>query len=96
MGRASDQGFLPIGVRTYLRLMEWVAATRSSGRRRWVELPREVEAMLEVAEVGRERVWNFGHRFRQAAVRVSRLARETSRRAQRWPQGRESCQAAFG
>lgn len=91
------RGCLPIGMKDYLRLLVWLAATRSSGANGASEsgpptsgeAPGDEAGTAILARLGleaqafREVVENFGRCFSTAAGSPSSLRREASRRGRR-------------
>ena len=95
--RASNKGFLSMGLDDYLRILDWTG--RQVRRDKRGAIPNELAPILErlgmSAEFWLDTVTNFGRWFHRAAGRVSLLADEAARAGKRWLQGVSRCQQAF-
>ncbi len=95
--RASDQGFLPVSLSEYLRLLDWTG--RQARRDKRGAIPGELAPILVrlqlSAETWVETVLNFGRWFKRAAGRAEHLTAEAARRGRRWLQGMSHSRAAF-
>jgi hypothetical protein len=80
--RASNQGFLPMTLKDYLRLLDWTG--RQVRRDKRGSIPAELAPLLERFQVSADSwidaVLNFGRWFGNAAGRVEALAGEAARR----------------
>ena len=95
--RASNKGFLSMGLDDYLRILDWTG--RQVRRDKRGAIPNELAPILErlgmSAEFWLDTVTNFGRWFHRAAGRVSLLADEAARADKRWLQGVSHCQQVF-
>jgi hypothetical protein len=95
--RASDKGFLPLGLNEYLQLLDWTGRQVRLGKRG--AIPSTLAPILERLRIASDTwvdmVVNFSRWFRQAAGRVDSLAGEAARRGRRWLHGLSRSQAAF-
>jgi len=95
--RASNKGFLSMGLDDYLRILDWTG--RQVRRDKRGAIPGELAPILErlgmSAEFWVDTVANFGRWFHRAAGRVSLLADEAARAGKRWLQGVSNCQRVF-
>jgi hypothetical protein len=95
--RASDQGFLPIETRKYVMLLDWTG--RELRRDKRGTIPDDLAPILDRLGLDRSNwvntVCQFGRMFKQAAGRVSSLARAAPRCSRRWFQGKAAARVAF-
>jgi hypothetical protein len=95
--RASDKGFLPLGLDDYLHLLDWTGRQVRHGKRG--AIPSTLEPILErlriASDMWVDMVVNFSRWFRQAAGRAESLADEAARRGRRWLHGTSRSQTAF-
>jgi hypothetical protein len=92
--RASDQGFLPIEVEHYVKLLDWTGRELRADKRG--AIPDHLAPILERLGLNRsnwvETVRGFGRLFKQAAGRSSSLVDAAARRSRRWFQGKDVIQ----
>jgi len=95
--RASNKGFLSMGLDDYLRILDWTG--RQVRRDKRGAIPGDLAPILERIGMSRENwletVSNFGRLFHRAAGHVSLLVEEAVRAGKRWFQGHGHCQQAF-
>jgi hypothetical protein len=95
--RASNKGFLSMGLDDYLRILDWTG--RQVRRDKRGAIPNELAPILErlgmSAEFWLDTVTNFGRWFHRAAGRESLLTDEAARAGKRWLQGVSHCQQVF-
>ena len=95
--RASDQGFLPVSLSEYLRLVDWTGRQARPDKR--VAIPGELAPILSrlqlSAETWVDTVLNFGRWFKRAAGRAENLTAEAARRGRHWLQGMSHSRVAF-
>src|SRR5579871_535125 len=95
--RASDQGFLPLSLGQYLKLLDWTG--RQTRRDKAGSIPADLAPILTrvgiSSETWVETVMNFGRWFRRAAGRVESLSAEANKHGRRWLHGLSHCREAF-
>jgi len=95
--RASNRGFLCMGLDDYLRILDWTG--RQVRRNKRGAIPKDLAPILDRIGMSDEfwldTVRNFGRWFHRAAGHVSLLAQEATRAGKRWFQGISHCQQAF-
>jgi hypothetical protein len=95
--RASNQGFLPLRLSDYLRLLDWTG--RQARRDKRGRIPNELAPILERLQIAADSwldmVLNFRRWFRRAAGRADSLAAEAARRGRQWLHGVARSRAAF-
>jgi hypothetical protein len=95
--RASNQGFLPLRLSDYLRLLDWTGHQARRDKRG--RIPGELAPILERLQIAGESwlemVFNFSRWFRRAAGRADSLAAEAARRGRHWLHGITRSRAAF-
>lgn len=96
--RASNRGFLPLGLDAYLELVDWTgrqARADKPGR-----IPAHLRPILERLRVSEElwveTVTRFGRMFHRAAGRTESLSQEAARRGCRWLAGVRNSRKIFG
>lgn len=95
--RASNRGFLPLGLDAYLELVDWTgrqARADKPGR-----IPAHLRPILERLRVSEElwveTVTRFGRMFHRAAGRTESLSQEAARRGCRWLAGVRNSRKIF-
>jgi REP element-mobilizing transposase RayT len=95
--RASDQGYLPIEVEPYVRLLDWTGRELRADKRG--AIPDHLAPIMQRLGLDQsnwvETVRHFGRLFKQAAGRSSSLVDAAARRSRRWFQGKTAARAAF-
>ncbi len=95
--RASDRGFLPMTLQSYLDLLDWTGRQLRTGSHG--EIPQALESILDrlhvCAESWLETVAQFGRRFHRAVGLADHLKAEAQRLGVSWLQGVRSSQVAF-
>lgn len=95
--RASDQGFLPISLEQYVKLLDWTGRELRADKRG--AIPEHLAPIMERLALNRsnwvETVRGFGRLFKQAAGRSSSLIDAAACRSRRWFQGKAAAQMAF-
>jgi len=101
--RASDSGFLPIGLDAYLRLLDWTGRQlRRDGERagHGGAIPAELAPIFArlglVAERWPKLVGEFGRWWRWAVGSPRALARWRERLGRRWLHGQSASRLSFG
>ena len=96
-GRASNKGFLPVGLDEYLQLLDWTGRQVSGNKRG--SIPQHLAPILTrlqiASESWTEMVSNFGRWFSNAAGRADSLTAEATRRGRRGVQGVGVSRTAF-
>ena len=81
--RASHQGFLPMRLEEYLRLLDWTGRQTRAGKR--AAIPTHLEPILQRLHIQGEAwidtVWNFGRWFHRAVGRPDHLLARAIKRA---------------
>ena len=95
--RASNKGFLPVGLDEYLRILDWTGRQVRSDKRG--AIPADLRPMLDRLGLQRE-CWidcvdNFGRWFHRAAGCVSLLSEAATRAGRQWFHGVGRCRQAF-
>jgi hypothetical protein len=97
LARASNQGYLPMGLESYLSLLDWTGRELLAGSRGTI--PGRLSPILERlglnGECWLETVRNFGRWFKRAAGGRIPLAAAALRSGRRWFQGQRVAKAAF-
>jgi REP element-mobilizing transposase RayT len=95
--RASDQGYLPIGLDQYLSLLDWTGRQLRAGSRGTI--PAGLAPILErlgvIGDGWVETVRQFGRWFKTAVGRRVSLAHLAVRRGKAWLQGQSAAALAF-
>jgi REP element-mobilizing transposase RayT len=95
--RASDQGYLPIEVEHYVRLLDWTGRELRADKRG--AIPDHLGPIMQRLGLDQsnwvETVRDFGRLFKQAAGRSTSLVDAAARRSRRWFQGKTAARAAF-
>jgi hypothetical protein len=95
--RASDQGYLPIGLDKYLELLDWTGRQLRSASKGVI--PAELAPILERLGINGdgwvETVRRFGGWFKTAAGRGDSLRELAARRGRAWLQGQSAAVLAF-
>jgi hypothetical protein len=95
--RASDQGFLPIQVEHYVKLLDWTGRELRADKHG--AIPDHLALIVDRLELNRsnwvETVRGFGRLFKQAAGRPISLVDAAARRSRRWFQGKAAARTAF-
>jgi len=95
--RASDRGFLPLGLDEYLKLLDWTGRQLRRGQRG--AIPQGLRPILERLRIKGDSwldsVRHFGRWFHRAAGRAGSLASAADRAQRRWFQGTGSSRLAF-
>jgi hypothetical protein len=97
-GRASNRGFLSMGLDDYLRLLDWTGRQARTGNRGTI--PEHLSPILQRlrirGDVWLETVSNFGRWFHRAAGSTDHLLARAHRAGCRWFQGMRHSRLAFG
>ena len=95
--RASNEGFLPLKLSDYLRLLDWTGRQIRQGKQG--SIPSDLTPILDrlqiVPECWTNLVTHFGRWFGTAAGRVDALAAEAARRRRKWLHGATRTRASF-
>jgi hypothetical protein len=95
--RASDQGYLPIGLDTYLSLVDWTGRQIRVGSRGTI--PSHFAPILERLHLNDDRwietVRQFGRWFKRAVGRPDSLKTLAEQTGRRWFHGQRAAAAAF-
>jgi hypothetical protein len=96
--RASHQGFLPMRLDDYLRLLDWTGRQTREGKRGTI--PDHLEPILQrlniQADAWIETICNFGRRFHRAVGRPDHLLARAHQAGCRWFHGTAYSRLAFG
>lgn len=96
--RASNRGFLSLGLGDYLQLLDWTGRQLRSDKQGTI--PSHLLPILERLKLDATRwpkiVGDFPRLFRSAAGRAEHLVREAQRRGRRWLHGVRHAATAFG
>jgi REP element-mobilizing transposase RayT len=97
LARASNRGYLPIELESYLSLLDWTGRELRAGSRGTI--PGRLSPILERLglndECWLETVSNFGRWFKRAAGGRNSLASAALRSGRRWFQGQRVAKTAF-
>ena len=96
--RASDQGFLPLRLDDYLKLLDWTGGRHAPGKAG--AIPAALAPILERLRIQPAAHWcetvaQFGRWFRHAAGKPASLRRFAERRGQHWLYGMHRSRLAF-
>jgi REP element-mobilizing transposase RayT len=95
--RASEQGFLPLGVDDYLALLDWTGRQTRAGK--IGSVPAELRPILERLQINADRwvesVVNLGRRFHRAIGRASSMAARAASSGKHWLQGMSASRLVF-
>lgn len=95
--RASDRGFLPMSLESYLKLLDWTGRQLREGKRG--AIPSDLAPILERLQIRAENwidtVTHFGRWFKRAAGRGASLTAAAAAIGRRWFQGVRQATTAF-
>jgi len=97
-GRASNRGFLPLGLNAYLELVDWTGRQTRPDKRG--QIPSHLRPILERLRIS-EDLWvdtvtRFGRMFHRAVGRQASLSEEAARHGRRWLAGIRQSRKVFG
>ena len=97
LARASNRGYLAIGLESYLSLLDWTGRELRAGARGTI--PAQLSPILQRlglnGDCWLETVSNFGRWFKRAAGGRISLAAAAMRSGRRWFQGQRLAKTAF-
>lgn len=95
--RASDKGFLSMGLQDYLDLLDWTGRQRRSDKRG--KIPSSLQPILSrlgiEGSMWCDLVWNFKRYFGRSAGRPSSLSEDARRIDRHWTRGQRSAASCF-
>ena len=95
--RASDRGFLPLGLDEYLTLLDWTGRQLRADKRG--AIPRNLRPILERLRINADDwvdgMHDFGRRFRRVIGRAASMTAHAQRNGRRWFQGQSASRLAF-
>jgi REP element-mobilizing transposase RayT len=95
--RASDRGFLPLGLDEYLALLDWTGRQVRADKRG--AIPRDLRPILERLSINAEGwvegILDFGRRFHRVIGRAASIAARARKDGRHWYQGESASRLAF-
>jgi hypothetical protein len=95
--RASDRGFLLLGLDEYLALLDWTGRQDRADKRG--AIPQDLRPILERLSINAEgwveSILDFGRRFHRVIGRAASIAARAQKNGRHWYQGQAASRLAF-